>query len=51
MTNKEYQALAKAAREERALQYQAEMQRVLLRDEYHRKATADKNPIPIDEPD
>lgn len=90
MTNKEYQALAKKGREERAAQYQAEMQRqidsvdyyntvmalvkayaeiwrergnherycdymrvrVLLRDEYHRKATlADKKPIPIDEPD
>lgn len=89
MTSKEYQAIAKAAREERALQYQAEMQRqidsvdyyksvmalikayaeiwrergnherycdymrvrTILRDEYHRKATANENPIPIDEPD
>lgn len=89
MTDKEYQAFAKKGREERAAQYQAEMQRqidsvdyyntvmalvkayaeiwlergnherycdymrvrTILRDEYHRIATADKNPIPIDEPD
>ena len=89
MTDREYQALAKKGREERAAKYQAEMQRQidsvdyyntvmalfrtyaeiwrecgdyqryrdymrmgeLLRNEYHRKATADKNPIPIDERD
>ena len=89
MTDKEYQAFAKKRREERAAQYQAEMQRQidsvdyyntvmtlirayaeiwrdcgdreryrdymrvreLLRDEYHRIATADGKHIPIDEPD
>ena len=85
MTNKDYQAVAKNGREERAAQYQAEMQRQIdsvdyyncvmglikahaeiwrergnherycdymrvrsiLQKEYHRKAMADENPIPI----